>query len=77
VVVYTHKDPDRLLRHLSGERIHRREDLEIYAVDRDFLAAWTAHLARRMKFDLSVSDGQLYLVLPAVTLSTIVERLPL
>jgi len=74
VVVYTHKDPGRLLRQLSGERIHRREDLEVYAVDRDFLAGWTAHLARRMKFDLSVSDGQLYLVLPDATLSAILER---
>jgi len=68
VVVYTHKDPARLIRLLEGERIHRREALEIYAVDRSFLAAWVARLSRRMKFDLSVSDGQIYLVLDEATL---------
>jgi uncharacterized protein YaeQ len=69
VVVYTHKDPARLIRLLEGERIHRREALEIYAVDRSFLAAWVARLKRRMRFDLSVSDGQIYLVLEDVTLT--------
>ena len=69
VVVYTHKDPQRLVRLLEGERIHRRDALEIYAVDRDFLAAWVAQLTRRMKFDLSVSDGQIYLVLDEATLA--------
>ena len=69
VAVYTHKDPMRLVRLLEGERIHRRDALEIYAVDREFLAAWVARLARRMKFDLSVSDGQMYLVLDDATLT--------
>jgi uncharacterized protein YaeQ len=72
VAVYTHKDPARLVRLLEGERIHRRETLEIYAVDRDFLAAWVARLTRRMKFDLSISDGHIYLVLDEATLTGIV-----
>ena len=38
-------------------------------VDRDFLAAWVARLNRRMTFDLSVSDGQIYLVLDEATLT--------
>ena len=69
VVVYTHKDPARIIRLLEGERVHRREALEIFAVDRDFLAAWVERLDRRMKFDLSVSDGLIYLVLDEVTLT--------
>ena len=69
VAVYTHKDPMRVVRLLEGERIHRRDVLELYAVDRDFLAAWVARLNRRMKFDLSVSDGQIYLVLADTTLT--------
>ena len=72
VVVYTHKDPQRLVRLLEGERIHRRDALEIYAVDREFLAAWVTRLTRRMKFDLSVSDGQIYLVLDDATLTGVV-----
>lgn len=63
VVVYTHKDPARLVKLLEGERIHRRDALEIYAVDRALLKSWAARLSRRMKLDLSVSDGQIYLVI--------------
>ena len=62
------------LRLLEGERIHRRDELEIYAVDRDFLAAWVARLTRRMKFDLSISDGQIYLVLAEATLTGMSRR---
>ena len=76
VAVYTHKDPARLLRSLEGERIHRREALAIYAVDREFLAAWVARLTRRMKFDLSISDGQIYMVLAEATLTGIVTPQP-
>ena len=77
VAVYTHKDPGRLVRLLEGERIHRRETLEIYAVDRDFLASWVARLTRRMKFDLSISDNQIYLVLDEATLmGTVVAQAP-
>lgn len=73
VIVYTHKDPSRLIRQLSGERIHRLDALELYAVDRDFLAAWTAILTRRTKADLSVTDGHLYLTLGETTLSGTVD----
>src|SRR5215208_8019808 len=34
VVVYTHKDPTQFLKQLAGERIHRSESLELYAIDR-------------------------------------------
>src|ERR1700704_4247760 len=33
VVVYTHKNPNQFLKQLSGERIHRPDELEPYAVD--------------------------------------------
>jgi uncharacterized protein YaeQ len=35
VVVYTHKDPRQFLNQLAGERIHRAEALELYAIDRE------------------------------------------
>src|SRR4249920_3872913 len=34
VAVYTHRDPANLLRQLAGGKIHRAEDLELYAIDR-------------------------------------------
>jgi len=77
VAVYTHRNASQLVKQLSGERIHRAEALEIYAVDRDLLAALVERLDRRMTFDLSVTEGHLYLDVGGETLSGTVERLSL
>src|ERR1700686_2521951 len=45
VAVYTHKDAEQLAARLRAEKIHRAETLELYAVDRDWLAALTLRLA--------------------------------
>ena len=73
-VVYTHKDPVPFLRQLAGERIHRAEALEIYAVDRPLLAELVARLERRMAFELAVSDHQLYVTLGDVTVGGPITR---
>jgi uncharacterized protein YaeQ len=73
VVVYTHKDPARLLRLLDGERMHREEALEIYAIDRELLAAWAARLERRVTCALTVSDGRLYLTVGEDTLTGAID----
>src|SRR3954466_14048066 len=57
VAVYTHKDPRTLLKALEGQRIHRSEQLELYAIDRDLIAAMVEKLDRRMRFDLSKTEG--------------------
>ncbi len=75
VAVYTHKDAARLVAQLAGERIHRAEELEVYAVDRELLAQLVARLDRRMAFDLSVAEGHLYLTSGGETLSGTVEKL--
>src|SRR5712692_1883663 len=50
VAVYTHKDPVQLVNRLSGERIHRVEALEVYAIDRRLIGALAARLERRLSF---------------------------
>src|SRR3954465_3443916 len=50
VVVYTHRDPAQLQRLLAGERIHRADALELYAIDRELVAALAARLERRLSF---------------------------
>ena len=77
VVVYTHKDPAQLVRQLAGERIHRAEALEIYGVDRALLSELAAHLDRRLAFDLSVTEGHLYVVVNGRTIDGAVNRLSL
>jgi uncharacterized protein YaeQ len=69
VAIYTHKDAEQLVRQLTGERIHRAEAIEIYAIDRALLAEIVARLDRRMVFDLTVSDGHAYVTLGAATLT--------
>ena len=74
VVVYTHRDPAQVIRQLAGERIHREDALEIYSVDRDFVAGLVARLTRRMAFDLTITDRTLYMALNGESLSGVIER---
>ena len=72
VAVYTHKDPALLVRALSGEKIHRAEALELYAIDRELLGSIVERLERRMRFDLAVTDRHLLLTLGDESLSGLV-----
>lgn len=74
VALYTHRDPAALQRLYAGERIHRAEDLELYALDRELVGALARRLERRMKFDLSVSGGHLYVTLGGDTFSGEITR---
>ncbi len=76
VAVYTHRDPAQLVDRLSGERIHRAEAIEVWAVDRRLLAELTARLERRMSFSLSVAERELYVAIGAMTVTgTLVRHL--
>ena len=75
VAVYTHKDPTRFLRQLAGERIHRAETLELYAIDRALVRSLVMRLERRVAFSLSVSDHELYVSIGADNLTGTVVRL--
>jgi uncharacterized protein YaeQ len=75
VVVYTHKNPDQFLRQLSGEKIHRPDELELYAMDRGLIAALAARLERRVAFSVSITDRELYVSIGTDTLTGVVSRL--
>ena len=77
VAVYTHKDPAQLRLQLGGERIHRAEALELYAIDRELIAGLLQRLERRMQFDLSVTDRHLFVSIGDITLSGDVGRIHL
>jgi uncharacterized protein YaeQ len=74
VAVYMHRDPGQFLRNLAGERIHRVEALELYALDRPLIAALAAKLERRMTFALSINERELYLSIGEDTLTGPVRR---
>jgi uncharacterized protein YaeQ len=69
VVVYSHKGVAALLAGLAADAVHRAHDIEIHTLDREFLAALAARLVRRMCFDLTVTDRELYLSLGDQTIS--------
>lgn len=74
VVVYTHKDPAQLVGRLAGEKIHRVDAIEVYAIDRHLIGALVARLDRRMAFGLSIADRELFISIGTETLNGAVVR---
>jgi len=77
VVVYTHKDPRQFLSRLAGEKIHRADALELYAIDRALVSALVERLDRRVAFSVSIADRELYVAIGAENLQGAVVRLHL
>ena len=77
VAVYTHKGAAQFRHQLAGEKIHRAEALELYAIDRELIAGLVKRLDRRMKLDISVTDRNLFISIGDTTLSGDVERVTL
>lgn len=77
VVVFTHKDPELMVARLAGEKIHRVEALELYALDREWLASLMEKLERRMAFALTISERHLYLSFADETMCTVIQKLNL
>jgi uncharacterized protein YaeQ len=78
VAVYTYRDVTPWFARFAGDRIHRREAIEIQIIDRDLVAALASRLERRMDVDLAISDRTVYVSLADDTYSGSVElrRLP-
>jgi uncharacterized protein YaeQ len=62
---------------LAGERIHRLNALELYAMDFEWLSDLAERLQRRTTFTLTVSEQHLYLSLGEETLSGVIKRIPM
>lgn len=77
VVVYTHKDPRQFLNRLAGEKIHRADKLELYAIDRALVSALVARLDRRVAFSVSVADRELFVAIGTENLQGAVVQLHL
>jgi uncharacterized protein YaeQ len=77
VVVYSHKDAVLLATRLTGEKIHRAAEIELYALDKAWLASVVKKLERRMNLALTIAERHLYLSVGEETFSTVVGRIPL
>ena len=74
-VVYTHRDPAKVLASWAGKPIHSSEDIPLYSFDGGFIDAAADALERRNAMTLSVTEQQLYLELNGVTLTSTVHEL--
>jgi uncharacterized protein YaeQ len=74
VAVYAHKDPAQWAARLAEAKIHRAQQLQVYALDRTWLAQVVARLERRMKWSLARSDADIYLTLGNDTLQTVLQQ---
>ena len=74
VVVYCHKEGTQWLKGLAAAGIHRAGELELYAIDRGFIAEMVARLDRRMAFSVSITDRELYLSIGADNLTGRIEQ---
>ena len=57
--------------------VHCGANLEIHSVDRELVAALVQRLQRRMTFDLTVSDRQIYVGLGDETISGVIAPIVL
>lgn len=69
-VVYTHRDPLKVIAAWEGKRIHRAEDIRVYGFDAGFIDEGTRLLERRNTATLTVTEAQLYLDLNGASLSS-------
>jgi len=76
-VVYTHRDPAKLLPQWAGKKIHRADAITLHSFDPGFVDDAVRALERRNTMTVSVTEGQLYLDLNGASLSTAVHEHPL
>ncbi len=69
VTIYTHKDPAAVRRAFVGERIHRAESITLHAIDRDLIDEIVARLDRRLKLEITVTEGTLYVTIDGAVLT--------
>ena len=75
VAVYCHKRPAPWLRTLAGAAVHRAETIDLYALDAAIIGAIADGLARRMRWQLTRTEGTVYLDTDTDAFTLTVERL--
>ena len=76
-VIYSHRDPSRLLPTWAGKKIHRADTISLRTFDPGFVDAVAAEVARRNTVTLSLVDGQVYCDINGVSLSSALHEVPI
>jgi uncharacterized protein YaeQ len=74
VAIYTHRDAARLATQLTGEKIHKAAEIELYGIGRELIDGLVQRLDRRNKWAVSVTDRHLYVTVGNDTIEGDVTR---
>ena len=76
-VIYTHRDPSKVLPQWRGKTIHDAESIVLHSFDPGFLDDAAAALARRNTLSVSVTERVLYVELNGVHVTSSVHEHPI
>lgn len=74
VRVFTHHDVEAFKKTVRGSKVHRSEEIAVYAIDGAFLAALEPLLERSNSWTVVRNDGELYVTAKERTIETLLER---
>ncbi|WP_334149343.1 YaeQ family protein [Microbacterium sp.] len=73
-VVYTHRDPAKVMAPWAGKKIHKSEAIRVYSFDPGFIDSAVPHLERRNTMTLTVTEQVVYLDLNGTSLTTTIHE---
>ena len=73
-VVYTHRDPAKVMAPWAGKKIHKSEAIRLYSFDPGFIDSAVPHLERRNTMTLTVTEQVVYLDLNGTSLTTSIHE---
>ncbi|WP_243063334.1 YaeQ family protein [Humibacter sp. RRB41] len=76
-MVYTHRDPAKVIALWAGKKIHNAAAIVVHSFDPAFIETATAALERRNTLSVSVTERQLYLELNGTSLSSGIHEHPI
>ena len=72
-VVYTHRDPAKVMAPWAGKRIHRSDAIVLHSFDPGFVDAAVTAVERRNTMTVSITERELYLDLNGTSMSTTIH----
>ena len=72
-VVYTHRDPTKVMAPWAGKRIHRSDAIVLHSFDPGFIDAAVTAVERRNTMTVSITERELYLDLNGTSMSTTIH----
>lgn len=73
-VVYTHRDPAKVMAPWAGKKIHRSDAIRVYSFDPGFIDAAVPLIARRNTITLTVTEQVLFLDLNGTSSTTTIHE---